>query len=827
MYVDICILVSHTLSFVKRAVESVQDAITVYHKYPQTIPVTFCPILIVNTRNHDFEQEVISYADSIQLPYRITESNGAPGKGHNACLQYFTEVSSSRPDSSRMILLDGDDAFYPHAFVLLLRSWDSDTVFLMVHDQVAVDRRPHRHVTLSPHFFLYTAHGLERNFWEDHTLGNPYVQPLSECRTPARLVLCSPQGAQSLWFDEECSLYDDYLPFIQSVANHVQGSIQMTVIAHPDIYCYHACSEESATLKFMKLFVEQRRVRHTIEPYRTILMKGDSTGDFMNLLQDLPFRPLQLHTDQLWTLPEKTVWVRQRFLQTELDLKIKKATDFQQKGDHVQSLLYWRLLESYGVRVSALYTNIGATMYDHVRSGKSLRYWPEYTKAILHAFYQSWWIQPTSVVLKNLILIEHFQGHDHHVRQLYRYLASSPLKEDPTYQNVWNQLKTLTDQSSGSGVDVRVDADTIRPDWDVVIYTGLSPSFHGAHLDQPVYGSELAAIQLAEALVSQFKLRVLVSCEMGTITDSVSHQGVTYLHHNQLHTLTFRTLIISRFIWILNESWLITRLTDNPTIRLWIWVHDARTHEWSPHGKLPHDSRVLFRNILPRVEKVICVSEWHREWMTYWSGAMSEELWSFRVCPNGLTSVNHAETLPRQQGRFIWASNPNRGLSTLLTLLSHPKWNIILPQWSLHIYFHEMPRDIQSIIDCHPQKRNIHFHGRVHPHTLQTEFNRSDYFLYPLKGHETFCINALEAQRQGCITIVPNSTGLRTSVQRGILVEGEPETDGWKEAVLGILADLEGNPSKKETIRQQASEWASQQTWTHLVVAQEWKDLAH
>jgi hypothetical protein len=789
MKVWIYVLVSHTMDFVHRAVQSVQESMAVY----QGVPVNFQMVVMINTKNKEFEQACNqAYPEAV-----VSESNGAPGKGHNACLLHFL---SNAGDDDRFLLLDGDDALYPAALTLLSHVWSHDTVFLMVHDQIAVDQRPHRHVRLSPHFYLYTAHGIERNFWSDHALGNPFTEPLSNCRTPARLLTASKKGCTTLHFDEQCVLYDDYLPFIQSVHGQLTGSLDMCVISHTDIYCYHACSEESATLKFMNLFTEQMRVRETIAMYERDLFASHS--NWMDVLQTLPYQPLGGPT---WSMTQKVEWVKKRFVETEISVKLKLALETQVAKQFEKSLKYWRLLDSFGVLSSSILTNIGANWVEWLKTrGFSLKSpWKTWHRHMFHAFYRSLWLEPSAIVLKNMVLFFGEQGKLHRVRELFQRIQTLP--SDPMWEPVWDMLKQT----------YQVEEEAMKPRARrIVMYTGMSPPFHGGSVDKSnVYGSELAAIGLAESLVElRPDLKVTIVCEMDQ--QPTMFRGVQYVSTKLFESQSFDVLILSRFLWVINETWLRQRLMENPSLRVFFWIHDARVHEWSPYGKLPLDGKLLFRNVLPRLEHVICVSDWHRDWFTQWSGC--NDALPFDVIPNGIPNETPIPTDSRVNSRFIWPSDPSRGLSVLLAMFRSPVFQSTFPDWSLDIYFHHISPDLKTEISTFPPDR-IRFHGRIPPQQLQVEFQTADFFLYPLIGHETFCINVLEAQRQGCIVVAPNSTGLRTSAPYALLVDGHPSTSNWQEMVLTMLSELQTNASKKEQVRQRTQEWARSQTWKHQV----------
>lgn len=68
--------------------------------------VELVPVVVVNTKSPEYEQQVLD--QEFPYPVHITESNGLPGKGKNACMEVFLQS-----DCDFMSQIDGDDILYP------------------------------------------------------------------------------------------------------------------------------------------------------------------------------------------------------------------------------------------------------------------------------------------------------------------------------------------------------------------------------------------------------------------------------------------------------------------------------------------------------------------------------------------------------------------------------------------------------------------------------------------------------------------------------------------------------------------------------------------
>ena len=289
-------------------------------------------------------------------------------------------------------------------------------------------------------------------------------------------------------------------------------------------------------------------------------------------------------------------------------------------------------------------------------------------------------------------------------------------------------------------------------------------------------------------------------------------------------------MIISRFIHFFLHFRSVARKGT------YLWLHDTRANDaWE--GKFMPDLGAHFTyNLLPLFNKVICVSPWHKETICSW-GKYPEE--NFTIIGNASANeFDYDVSIKKEKNRFIFCSDPERGLDILLVCykrifdLYKSKVNekteesqkeITLP--SLHIFWNEIKNEkLLTLINTNAKQLNIVLHKKVSPDVLFNEMMKSEYWLYPNSLHETFCINALDAQKAKCICISRYHSGLITTVgDRGILVEGDPNSLAWQDSIVHKTVSLMCNEKDKTQYREAGYKWAIKQKWDEK--AKIWEEM--
>jgi len=323
---------------------------------------------------------------------------------------------------------------------------------------------------------------------------------------------------------------------------------------------------------------------------------------------------------------------------------------------------------------------------------------------------------------------------------------------------IYNQLYT---QSGGEPV--------------VAIYTGASGFYTGADMSGPgVWGSELAAVNLAEAL----KMPVFVFCEcLQFDKPPYPHNGVTYLPH-QFYGAWSATrakrsiyLIVSRYLYFF------VRFDVLAAKAVFFWVHDKVPNYLTVGGgsPLPEQGRPLFRTLCATnvITQVICVSKWQADGIMELSGKMPVIIGNavppiLKMMPNLL--------VPQVPGRMIFCSDPTRGLERLLKLF--PRIKEKAPWAELHVYW--------SSFEGYNAPDGVTFKNKVLQTELFVAMQQAQVLLYPNHGHETYCQVALEASLAGCHVIARDYSGIADvlrSLHCGTLIPGELD-EAWETAAV-------------------------------------------
>ena len=81
-------------------------------------PFDFQIVIIINSINSNYYNEVIKLFENIDVEIIETKSNGKPGIGHNSCINLF----KNRKQYDYLIHIDGDDFLYPYSFHQLYKA---------------------------------------------------------------------------------------------------------------------------------------------------------------------------------------------------------------------------------------------------------------------------------------------------------------------------------------------------------------------------------------------------------------------------------------------------------------------------------------------------------------------------------------------------------------------------------------------------------------------------------------------------------------------------------------------------------------------------------
>jgi FkbM family methyltransferase len=326
-------------------------------------------------------------------------------------------------------------------------------------------------------------------------------------------------------------------------------------------------------------------------------------------------------------------------------------------------------------------------------------------------------------------------------------------------------------------------------------------------LTKGVGGSETWAIETASAMQSLYpQYKVVLFCK----TDSYENfRNVDYYpldeFYNFITTTRVKACIVSRFSHYCTLA--LQGFVDN----LYLMLHDL-----GPTG-----------NVLPldnKLKQIICLTPWHKR---YFLQTFPHFQTRTDFCNYG---INHSLFKPGEKikNSFIYSSFPNRGLLVLLNMWDRIK-NII-PNATLHIYsdvhgkwandnYPEEMNEIRNILwDKYGVEkyynRGIVYHGWCSKEKLAQGWSQAEYWLYPCKFAETFCLTALEAATTKTLAIT-NDLGALVDVvgDRGVMIKGNVSTDEWQELALQKLKEIVNDNEQKNNLLEKNYSWAMEHTW--------------
>ena len=209
-------------------------------------------VIIVNTLDEEFVEELNRSEISTVYPIVRTESNGLPGKGHQSVLDYFLTT-----DATHLIKIDGDDFLLPdgHRGIrhTLLAKPDSDALGL-VGERFRI---PYQNGWLILHLGVV----------DQNTMIQDAGLPVTSDLLYWLHRLTSVSGTADTWFDRivcysrkgaELARYSETMPCVVDVQMNSalklkagDGELNYTQLYDPSIYLYEKKHSFGASSKFM------------------------------------------------------------------------------------------------------------------------------------------------------------------------------------------------------------------------------------------------------------------------------------------------------------------------------------------------------------------------------------------------------------------------------------------------------------------------------------------------------------------------------------------------------------------------------------------------
>jgi glycosyltransferase involved in cell wall biosynthesis/tetratricopeptide (TPR) repeat protein len=798
----IIILTSSHICYLHRAVKSVAEQINIKNWK--------CKLLInVNTLSDSYYNEVLeSYSGKLEIVR--TESNGLAGKGHNSCLSLFKD----RETFDYMIMLDGDDAFFPVAVSQLEKAVESDpttdVLHVMLNDNVTTHAKENQHTKLIGNFRVYTSLDRQENWWQTIHVDDPYKLPIQICKTPSRLLLASRNIFETTYkieYSESCRLYDDFLAFMGYVEGQYRGEIKVNAISDPNIYCYNGGNPESVTSLFndADYHIDQAAFNKETKVFQAL------QSDW-GYLKKLPW--LYIEPPQNFTTQQRMV-ICNDFAHFEMLDRIKHAEEFQIAEDYKHAATCYIGVKEAGVHNELIDLNRGVCLMKAGRKDQAIAVF----EGLLASTYER------TVDSK----IERYTTDNYDANYYLALLYISESNGDPKMlrraklhastclqKTTSPQMLNIMNIKEPENMIIPLKKATVKKNI-IAFYVGFSASFNGENYQSRiVYGSENAVVHVAEELAKNPNNQVFVFCAC-TPEDETVFNGVTYWNlnkfhgfHNQIH---INTMIVSRYIHFFYTF----KISADHVI---IWVHDAQFHDHFNGYKFPEDGKPFSYNLIQQnnIDSIVCVSEWQRDYLKQWSGMSEWAHHKLRVIGNSIDKSYFDHSLPKVKNRFVYCSDTTRGLDVLL---SHwPEIIAKLPDATLDIYFGSISEAQTNVINS--LGPSVNFRGKIPQKDLCLELCKAEFWYYPNTSHETFCIVGMQALYAKCIVICRDYSGVAEIVGGyGKRIPGFPTDPEFKKAALDFIFHVSHDPVFKKTIQENAVNAAT--TWED--VTKKWVSL--
>jgi len=334
-----------------------------------TNKIIFTPVIIVNSKNNLYYNEVIIHFSKIYaslnltVPIEIIEtlSNGKPGKGHNSEINYFRTHSKY----DWYFPLDGDDILCPYAFWQLadfiinntyindniINNTTKNTIDILFHtglDKIVYE--PQLSSTLiTKGVYIKTLEDINVYTEFYNYYKNPFDSKVTEIGVPGRICLMNRRAANSIdplieW-DEDAYMLDDYNPFLAAFMHSLNNNLNIAIHCNRYIYIYNMLNNTNATSTFVDMYNkdmdhltnEETRFHKSIEKYSFVKNKW-------HMLKDIPYITLPEHSIYKNLLAYKNIYITETLIQYYFNNHIKELENLYKEAKWSTYITHSKLL---------------------------------------------------------------------------------------------------------------------------------------------------------------------------------------------------------------------------------------------------------------------------------------------------------------------------------------------------------------------------------------------------------------------------------------------------------------------------------------------------
>ncbi len=309
-----------------------------------------------------------------------------------------------------------------------------------------------------------------------------------------------------------------------------------------------------------------------------------------------------------------------------------------------------------------------------------------------------------------------------------------------------------------------------------VVVVGALWDWHGRLVHaQGMGASEKSIVQFTEALVTKGRKAEVY----GPVPIEDTFNGVRYWPREQVRHVKEGKIIVSRSP---GSAGAIDEIMNQKRPKI-LWLQDAHYPD-------------LDAKICEEYEKIVVVSEWHKQAMHARHGAPLEKM---EVIYNPLDPRLYTikEKPERKRDSFIYCSSPDRALIPLLKLW--PRILEKLPKATLDIfygwrgceklgmgsdsYWTQLYQQTRREFEVLKYQKGVMLRDMVNPTELARAFMSAGAWLYPCHGfHETGCSSATESRAAGCVPVSTMLAALNETARckQGFIVPLSEADPDWE-----------------------------------------------
>jgi len=318
------------------------------------------------------------------------------------------------------------------------------------------------------------------------------------------------------------------------------------------------------------------------------------------------------------------------------------------------------------------------------------------------------------------------------------------------------------------------------------------------YLDHGIGGSEYSVIKLAQEFCNSGHSVTISGNVYTEIIDGVSYVSSENLGRDQ----HFDVVIATNYIHYIKFLESINVTFD----KSYFWMHNTEYYPYYNGVSLPNEGRDYLES--DKLTKIVCVSEYHSEIIKNKYPNVSDKV---TFVENAIDVLDFDKiNIDKVPNKFIYSSAADRGLQNLLDIWGDIKKS--KPNASLYVA--TPPYALDWYDSYKGNFEDVHFIGNLSPSKLYEEIKSSEYWVYPSRYDETYCITALEMMVGGVKIISTDIGNLKSLLSnRGLVVNSDVSLDVMKQSILDGIQFLDSRPDMGEKYIKNAYNYAKNQTW--------------